>query len=445
MKKMKNKLLYLVGKFFYYMLPKFIRAQYDDSANFYIELFQKIKTKVFQSNIKITLGDQVIGYTFIYDLVKLNTQAQRLLTIENRTSTIHGSKIYTRDSELKVLDTITESVLDIHIFLFNQVSILGSTDALIYKGTIYHQELLHMQEHHDLKRGDIFVYLDRKKKDFVAINVKHTKIYDNENSIYISLLKEHSINYYHWITENIPRLVLIAGELDKQENQVIVENKNIVLLVDDGIPQQCLEMIEVVFSYDYSIQKIKKGELCQCNNLIYCSALWQSLDNTKGILDYREFFVDNYAIELVHNAILDSLKIEENPHRKIYLRRKPSQLRTIINYNQIETYMRENNFEIIETDKMSFKEQVVLFAQAKLVVGASGAAFTNILFMQPKTKAIIFYPDHLSVNHGIFQPLAGVAGIRLIHFQTIAQDLKSVHSNFFVDLHRLESLLMLEE
>ena len=429
-----KKQLYLTAKAFYYLLPKAIRNQYSDSVPFYKKLIKDL--------IQRSVGDKLFYYIITDNIAKLTNNFKILSELKDRTSTIKGSAIYPHNEKMFTLPSITENVLDVKIVIFDNVSVIGSTDALVVGDYIFHQELLMMKKHHDLKRFDIFVNFNVEQKQFVAVNIKNVNIYNEKDTIYISLLKEHSINYYHWITENIPRLVLILKELSKIERKEIIKNKKVIFLIDEGMPKQCIEIINLIVPFEFLIREVKKGEMCQCSNLIYCSPFWQSLDNTKGDLDSKEFFVDRYAIELVDKAIKDNVKLSTKPaDRKIYLRRKPSQARSILNNEQVEAYMKSNDFEIIETDKMSFVEQVKLFHEAKLVVGASGATFTNILFMQPSTKAIIFYPSHPSVNHGIFQPLADVSEINLIHYKTIAQDMESIHSNFFIDLHKLDKLL----
>ena len=49
-------------------------------------------------------------------------------------------------------------------------------------------------------------------------------------------------------------------------------------------------------------------------------------------------------------------------------------------------------FSIHKTGKMSFFEQIYLFSNAKVIVGAHGAAFTNLVFCNPKTKIIEIIP-----------------------------------------------------
>ena len=170
------------------------------------------------------------------------------------------------------------------------------------------------------------------------------------------------------------------------------------------------------------------------------------MDNTTGnIPKHEEFFLDMYALKLVHDAIQNKFNQinseKKEPKRKIYLQRKPTQMRSIINYEEVENFMIEESFEILDTSNLSFIEQVKLFSEAKIVIGASGATFTNLLYMQNNTVAINFYPSHPATNHGIFQPLADVSGVKLIHYKTIPVDHKSIHSNFMVDLNIIQNIL----
>lgn len=432
-----KKIIYMLLKSIYYLLPKIIREQYSDSKVFYINLLRKINSRVtvVDNNLEI--------FKLESSLSCLELEFTTLNSITNRTSQLSGAILFDKTGKYTQLEGIEESVLDIKIYHFKFASVLGNTDALIDDYSIYHQELLAMEKHHDLKRGDIFTYVDRVDKSSIYIKKIGQKDLKDKDTLYISLLKEHSQNYYHWITEVIPKVVIVMQELSKNENLVISKDKHISFLIDEYLPKQCLEILKILVSFKYSLVVIKKGELCRCENLVYCSPFWQSLDNTSGKLQLKEFFVDKYGLELVRNALFSKLKLlkDKKPFRKIYLKRKATQLRSIINMNQVENFFIKNGFEMIETEKMTFAEQVKLFYETKLVIGASGATFTNLLFMQPETKAVIFYPSHPSANHGIFQPLADVSGVKFIHYKTIPVDEKSIHSNFMVDLSRIRIIL----
>ena len=84
------------------------------------------------------------------------------------------------------------------------------------------------------------------------------------------------------------------------------------------------------------------------------------------------------------------------------------------------------------------------FSSARIVVGATGAAFTNMVFMQRGTKAIIFSPRQFEVfNYYIFQQQADVAGVELMHLLAVPakQENFYVHDDFYVNCDDLKNLV----
>ena len=411
------------------LLPKVIRTQYRDSILYYLELLKKIKFKLSSSRYKLAVS-----------IDNLNVEYTLLSSIIDRKSSLNSQTLINNDGSISYLEELEGPTLDINLYYFKKISILGGTDALLNNDTLYHEELLSMDEHHDLKRHDLFLAFDKKRKEKVYLNPVSIKSLEDRDKLYISLLKEHSVNYYHWMTEIMPRAIFCNIKL-QEEKVVSINDKKIVFLVDESLPSQCLEVLENLISFDFSIEVVLKNELIQCRDLIYCSSFWQSLDNTSGTLNVSEFFVDKYALNLLHTKINEKFIYKKEPYRKIYLKRSKSQIRSIVNNEYVESEMKKVGYELVDTSSLSFLEQVKLFSEAKVIVGASGATFTNILFMQPGTTAINFYPSHPSINHGIFQPLADISGVKLLHYKTHPIDDKSIHSNFFVDLNIIKNIL----
>lgn len=432
-----SRFFYISAKACYKMLPEFIRLRYRERILLFLGIIITRDQIIFKcNNIKYSLVKSINCLTISYKL---------LVSMQNRTSALGMQTLLGQDGSIKQLPKIEDTTLDVHLYFFKEITLLGGTDALINKNKLYHQELLEMEENHDLKRGDIFLLFDKVKKNEVFLVPDGKRKLNESNTLYISLLKEHATNYYHWMTEIMPRAIFTCQTL-KYDNTKMVEGKKIVFLIDEHIPKQCLEALTFCIDLPFTTEVVYKNELLTCNNLIYCSPFWQSLDNTTGnIPKHEEFFLDMYALKLVHDAIqnkfnqIDSKKKE--PKRKIYLQRKPTQMRSIINYEEVENFMIEESFEILDTSNLSFIEQVKLFSEAKIVIGASGATFTNLLYMQNNTVAINFYPSHPATNHGIFQPLADVSGVKLIHYKTIPVDDESIHSNFMVDLNIIQNIL----
>ncbi len=417
---------------FYYLLPKVLREQYHDSAQFY-KVFLK---RNFQ---KITGVSDDLSVKLIDDISKLGCPIETLYEQTDRTSYTSGPKLYIDNSYLR--KPLSGSVPDISLFLLEDVNIIGTTDALIYKDKMYHNELIKMKDFHDLKRFDIFINLLQDKSQY-KLTVFEDHVQSDNNTIYISLLKEHSSNYYHFVTEALPRLIITLHELKKQKDYT---PKNHTLLIDYNVPAQCIEIVNKLTHNEMMIQYVKHGHMVHCQKLIYCTPLWLSLDNTTSLPNpLEEFFVDQQALEIVHKEINKSFKQDKSikPYRKVYLQRLNNKLRPIINIIEVEKLLYKYDFEFIDTSHMSFVEQYTLFSETSVAIGASGASYTNLLFMQESSTAISLYPSTQSTNYYIFQPLAEVSKVNLIHFLTDpVDDSVSLHAAASVDINNLEKLL----
>jgi capsular polysaccharide biosynthesis protein len=99
---------------------------------------------------------------------------------------------------------------------------------------------------------------------------------------------------------------------------------------------------------------------------------------------------------------------KQNQHR-LYLSRARAAVRRIANENEISEVLRHRNFEIVEAENLSWREQANLFAGASVIVAPHGAALANIVFCKPGTRVV-----EISTRAGYgdcYWQLAAVAGL----------------------------------
>ena len=120
----------------------------------------------------------------------------------------------------------------------------------------------------------------------------------------------------------------------------------------------------------------------------------------------KDFLVDRSAVQMVREALCYQNEVVDSNTRKIYLGRREGQMRNIINIDQVDSMMENLGFEVVFTDIMSLDEQMDLFKSAKIVVGAAGAAFSNMIFMQQGANVVMFSPSIKKTNYYIFQQIA---------------------------------------
>jgi hypothetical protein len=65
--------------------------------------------------------------------------------------------------------------------------------------------------------------------------------------------------------------------------------------------------------------------------------------------------------------------------RRIFLTRQAARGRALTNYEDIEPILRQRNFETVDTDGMSVRQQAQLFRECRYVIGIHGAGLTNII------------------------------------------------------------------
>ncbi len=84
----------------------------------------------------------------------------------------------------------------------------------------------------------------------------------------------------------------------------------------------------------------------------------------------------------------------KNYFNKIYIDRSDSINRhcKLINNNKVKEFLRLQGFRILKLTKLSFKQQIEIFSNAKIIVAPHGAGLANIVFCKKNTKIIEIKP-----------------------------------------------------
>jgi hypothetical protein len=367
--------------------------------------------------------------------------SHELASRKTRQTCLSSPLLYDKGLEIIRQPAIKAAVPDVHLLELRDVSAVGGTLAIIRDDKLLHPELLHTTPVYDSKAPDIYRFADARRRS-VDLGAYCRLVGKRRIAIGLHLLKEHSCNYYHWLFECLPRLVFFLDHYKKAGKA-----EDLAVLIDEGMSAQGLDALEYVLS-GYGLNrkavKVGRGESVFCDRLYYVSPFWHSLDNSRHPVDpHRDYVVDQEAVQLTRNAF-QGLMSHDAPQRKVYLPRKSTQIRRIINAQEVEELAAKMGFEPIYPDRLSLREQIELFSSASIVIGATGAAFSNLVFMQPGTKAVIFSPNQQEIfNYYLFQQQADVAQVALAHLLTVPakKDNFYVHDDFYVNSCDLTTLL----
>lgn len=175
-------------------------------------------------------------------------------------------------------------------------------------------------------------------------------------------------NYYHWLLEVAPRLMLMrdAGMVPDWyiiESQSRYQRRVLELL---GVP------LDRVIQPHYALH-------LQADRLIRPSQ--------PGVRAWRAF------AEAVKRGLVQTEQgYPSDARRRIYISRKAAAHRKVSNEPELETLLKSHGFETHSFETLDFARQVSLISSAECIVAVHGAALANLVFARPGTKVIEICP-----------------------------------------------------
>lgn len=247
----------------------------------------------------------------------------------------------------------------------------------------------------------------------------------------IHLTKEYDQNYFHFMCEVVPRLFLI------ESTQL---SSDIPLLVCDDLDERLYQILSVVKHPRRKVLRLKRNHPYHVKLLTYLSDVSNVTDAYEEKPDERYTFLPEDLLKKLSDQIIGGVEIEAQVAPKLFLSRSAKR-RTIENEGALKAELLRRDFTVRDTATMSFVDQVNLFAQAKVIVGATGAVFANLLWCKPGTTVVILYPDHELNNTTFWTRLARVRDVKLIFLNgkrsKKIDDTFAMHDNFKVNVNEL--------
>lgn len=189
-----------------------------------------------------------------------------------------------------------------------------------------------------------------------------------------SLVNYWSRLYAHWISEGLTRLESLEYYSQKT-------GRKPVLIIDKDPPLWKIKSLESMgYRPEDCIQW--NGYRAKVNELVICSKRREEgRVSIKACYWVRERILSN----------IDSYGISQvtfSPN--IFISRKKSNARRIINEEEVINTLAEMDFVTYVLEDINWQEQVKIFAQAKIIVAPHGAGLTNMIFSQNATIIEIF-------------------------------------------------------
>lgn len=180
-----------------------------------------------------------------------------------------------------------------------------------------------------------------------------------------ALLLGGSGNYYHWLIDYLPRLLLWKDCLAEDVRLLVAqdltpyESRSLALLGYEGT-----RLVHLPPAGSAQVE-----ELLLVNLLASCTVPHPKLPNL-----LRQAFGASGA--------------KNGRRRRLYLSRSDASRRRLVNEQELVEQLEARGFEILVPGTMNFDEQVLIFGEAEMIVGLHGAAMTNMVFCSGKAHVI---------------------------------------------------------
>ncbi len=209
-----------------------------------------------------------------------------------------------------------------------------------------------------------------------SMRVQPDKLIDARNQGVVFCCSDHwENNYYHWIIHAIPAYFSAM--------QSGIKAKYLLPYPLMEWRKRSLELLGIDLSLCYPIEKEKQYRFAELYSFDYASGKLDFSCSAKSKQAYalmkQNVFKSNYSVEL---------------HDKIYISRLGKNNRRLSNENELIAALKKRGYFILNPELYSLDEQVILFHNARIVVGLLGAGLSNIAFCQEGALVYELIPSH---------------------------------------------------
>lgn len=225
--------------------------------------------------------------------------------------------------------------------------------------------------------------------------------------------------YYHWLLEQLPKLRLLEQYTDETENTPR-------LLIPSNPPSFVTESLDLLgYSKDQLIEW--RGGLVAVETLL--------VTNHRSYSPHRKFYTPSQTdCEWVRNRFVNQMEQSDgdSTSRRTYIsRQEAARGRSIINFDDLESWLHRNRFSADIFEKYPFAEQVQMANHSDIIIGPTGAGMSNILFANDPLVV------ELTLN-GWTRPFYFLAEILGHEFRSCICDAND-NNDLYVDIDKLKS------
>lgn len=329
----------------------------------------------------------------------------------------------------------------IGLYFFNNAKVCAVSSHVILTDSIIMERLPHVPvEQCNYATG--FIKAHDIRNAILDSTTKCNSLIEVESAFFLG--GNGAWNYYHWSIEILPKLkYFLSCKLIPKDLKIVVPDyaKNI---------KSFAVLMEVMLNNKYEFIYISREQVASIKNLYVITTPSNVVFNSvKGVGVKEDFtYIDKISIDYVRKKTINSqqyfnfTKNNKNKidNKKIFLARKEMSARS---YNQDEVIKTvvKYGFLPVFLEELSFFEQVYLFQNVDYLIGASGAAWTNLIYIKPGAKGLSWLSESASGFSG-YSTLAEYYNCELNFFKYKEDDKDNAHSNYYINIEKFENELV---
>ena len=189
-------------------------------------------------------------------------------------------------------------------------------------------------------------------------------------------------NYFHFIFDIIPKVYISQKKIKDKVSFYYVSR-----------PQKWqIKIFKILGVSKKKLIDSSKYKHIFADRIICIDHPWYN----KGYIQNEVKKIPKWVILINRKIFLNKSK-KFNSFKKVFLDRSTSKFNhcKIVNQSSLNDWLKKNYFGIYTPERLSQEKQIYLFRNASIILGAHGAALTNIIFCKPGTRVIEIIPaDH---------------------------------------------------
>lgn len=245
----------------------------------------------------------------------------------------------------------------------------------------------------------------------------------------------YALNYFHFIHEVIPRVLLAADQAPA----------GTPVLVNDEMPSQHYQALRF-FLPDNPAIRLPRNISFRVRQLFAASMPTIVHDAFADAVAPTDS-VRYHPAALARVRAAGAPFLDKGSRRKLFLRRD-SAYRKLLNIDELEEAAISVGFESIRCEALDFAEQVRIFSTASVIVGPTGAQLTNMVFAPSDAHIVPLYSDAPGNNYYLWAVMADllgqkstvIAGARVRG--SVSGRTPEAHEDFTVEPETLMSVLL---